>query len=68
MKEEVIAIQRKNIGMGHIRRRLRLGEMKCFQEDTDGVLWFRNRLVLLKKFELHCKIMYEAHCKVCGRV
>jgi hypothetical protein len=30
IKEEVIAIQKMDVGMGHIRRRLKLGEVKCF--------------------------------------
>jgi hypothetical protein len=51
-----------DVGMGHIRRRLQLGEAKCFHEDVDGVLWFRNRLVVPKDFELCQKIMDEAHC------
>jgi hypothetical protein len=38
IKEEVITAQRTDIGMGYIRRRLRLGEVKCFCEDVDGVL------------------------------
>jgi hypothetical protein len=62
IKEEVIAVQKTNIGMGHIRRRLRLGEAKCFHEDTDGVLWFKNHLGVLKDFELRRKIIDEAHC------
>jgi hypothetical protein len=62
IKDEVIASQRTNIGMGHIRRRLRLGEVKCFHEDVHGVLWFKNCLVVPKDFELRCKIMDEAHC------
>jgi hypothetical protein len=48
--------------MGQIRRRLRLGKVKCFHEDVDGVLWFKNCLVVLKDFELRHKIMDEAHC------
>jgi hypothetical protein len=50
-----------DVGMGHIRRRLRLGEVKCFHEDTDGVLCFNNCLVDPKEFELYRKIMNEAH-------
>jgi hypothetical protein len=34
---------------------------QCFHEDADGVLWFKNRLVVPKDFELHQKIMDEAH-------
>jgi hypothetical protein len=48
--------------MGHIERRLKLGEAKCFHMDVDGVLWFKNRPVVLKDFELRQKIMDETHC------
>jgi hypothetical protein len=48
--------------MGHIQRRLELGEVTCFHEDVDGVLWFKNRLVIPKDFKLYHKIMDEAHC------
>jgi hypothetical protein len=61
IKEDVIAAQRTNVGMSHLRQRLELGEAQCFQQDTDGVLWFKDRLVVLKDFELHRKIMDEAH-------
>jgi hypothetical protein len=48
--------------MGQIRQRLELGEAQCFQQDDDGVLWFKDCLVVPKDFELHRKIMDEAHC------
>jgi hypothetical protein len=48
--------------MDHLRRRLELGEAQCFRQDVDGVLWFKDRLVVLKDFELRRKIMDEAHC------
>jgi hypothetical protein len=35
--------------------------VKCFREDVDGVLWFKDRLVVPKDFELRRKIMDEAH-------
>jgi hypothetical protein len=50
IKEEVIAVQKMNVGMGHIRRRLMLGKVKCFHEDADGVLLFKNCLVVPKDF------------------
>jgi hypothetical protein len=59
--KEVIAAQKTDIGMGHIQRMPQLGEAQCFWEDADGVLWFNNRLVVPKDFELHRKIMNEAH-------
>jgi hypothetical protein len=35
---------------------------KLFQQDANGVMWFKDRLVVLKDFELRHKIMDEAHC------
>jgi hypothetical protein len=52
IKEDVIAAQRTDVGMGHLRQRLELGEVQ----------WFKDRLVVPKDFELHRKIMDEAHC------
>jgi hypothetical protein len=62
IKEDVIAGQRTDVGMGHIRQRLESGEVQCFRQDVDGVLWFKDRLVVPKDFELRRKIMDEAHC------
>jgi hypothetical protein len=62
IKEDVIATQRTSIGMGHLCGRLELGEAQCFQQDADGVLWFKDCLVVPKDFELRRKIMDEAHC------
>jgi hypothetical protein len=42
--------------------KIRVGEAQCFRQDTEGVLGFKDRLVVLKDFELHRKIMDEAHC------
>jgi hypothetical protein len=62
IKEDVIAGQRTDVGMGHLRRRLELGEAQCFRQDANGVQWFKDHLVVLKDFELHRKIMDEVHC------
>jgi hypothetical protein len=62
IKEEVIAAQKMDVGMGHIWRRMQLAEAQCFGEDADGVLWFKNHLVAPKDFQLHRKIMDETHC------
>ena len=47
------------------RIRQRLGEsdprVACFQLDGEGVLWFKNRLVVPKDFELRRLILDEAH-------
>jgi hypothetical protein len=62
IKEDIIATQRMDVGMGHIRQRIELGEAQCFRQDVDGVLWFKDCLVVPKDLELHCKIMDEARC------
>jgi hypothetical protein len=61
IKEDTIAAQRTDVGMGHLHQRLELGEAQCFRQDVDGVLWFKDHLMVLKDFELHRKIMDEAH-------
>ena len=47
------------------RIRQRLGEsdprVACFQLDGEGVLWFKNRLVVPKDLELRKQILDEAH-------
>jgi hypothetical protein len=62
IKEDGIAAQRTDVEMGHIRRRLELGEAQCFRQDAIGILWFKDRLVVPKNFKLHHKIMDETHC------
>jgi hypothetical protein len=44
--------------MGHIKKRMQEGVLKvaCFCEDVEGTIWFKERLVVLKK-----KILDEAH-------
>jgi hypothetical protein len=51
-----------DVGMNHLCERLESGEAQCFRQYVDGVLWFKDHLVVLKDFELHHKIMDEAHC------
>ena len=52
LREQIIAAQRKDKGIAHIKRRLKDGEDLCFKQDQDGVLWFKNRLVVPKNLEL----------------
>jgi uncharacterized protein (UPF0128 family) len=50
-------------GMTHIRRMMREGDPKInyFREDAEGILWFKDRLVVLKKEMLQKKVLDEAH-------
>jgi hypothetical protein len=49
--------------MGHIKLRMQECDPKVayFCEDVEGTLWFKERLVVLKKEALKKKILDEAH-------
>jgi hypothetical protein len=63
LRGEIIVAQRNDEGMGHIKRRIQEGDLKvaCFREDADGVVWFKDRLVVPKEAALKKKILDEAH-------
>jgi hypothetical protein len=63
LRAEIIAAQKNDKGMGHIRRRLLEGDLNvaCFCEDAEGTLWFKERLVVPKTEALKKKILDEAH-------
>jgi hypothetical protein len=63
LKAEIIAAQKDDDGMGHIKRRMREGDPKvsCFREDAEGAIWFKERLVVPRREALKKKIMDEAH-------
>jgi hypothetical protein len=58
----IVATQKDDEGMGHIRRRMREGDPKVasFREDTEGTLWFKERLVEPRREVLKKKILDEA--------
>ena len=49
--------------MNEIRQRLVENDtrVECFHQDEDGVLWFKNRLVVPKDLELRKQLLDEAH-------
>jgi hypothetical protein len=63
LKAEIVAAQKDDEGMGHIRRRMREGDPKvtCFYEDAEGTLWFKGRLVVPRRESLKKMILDEAH-------
>jgi hypothetical protein len=63
LKDEIIAAQKDDEGMGHIRRRMREGDPKvaCFREDAERTLWFKKRLVVPRREVLKKKILDESH-------
>ncbi|WVZ97577.1 hypothetical protein U9M48_043103, partial [Paspalum notatum var. saurae] len=61
IKDQIIAAQKQDKGMAHIRDRIDDKKKACFKLDEEGVLWFKNRLVVPKDMELRKKILDEAH-------
>ncbi|WVZ97174.1 hypothetical protein U9M48_042729, partial [Paspalum notatum var. saurae] len=61
IKNQIIAAQKQDKGMAHIREGLDEKKRACFTLDDQGVLWFKNRLVVPKDMELRKKILDEAH-------
>jgi hypothetical protein len=63
LRGEIIASQKNDSGMAHIKRRIQEGDPKvaCFCEEAESTLWFKDRLVVPKKEALIGKILDEAH-------
>jgi hypothetical protein len=63
LRAEIIATQKDDEGMGHIKRRMREGDpmVTCFHEDAEGTLWFMERLVVIKREALKKRILDEDH-------
>src|SRR6266498_4687981 len=60
LRDRIVAAQRNDKGIAHIKRRFKNGEELCFSQDQDGVIWFKNRLVVPKNLELRKQILDEA--------
>ncbi|WVZ81149.1 hypothetical protein U9M48_028562, partial [Paspalum notatum var. saurae] len=61
VRDEIIKAQKKDKGLAHIREGIDEKKKACFKLDEEGVLWFKNRLVVPKDMELKKKILDEAH-------
>jgi hypothetical protein len=63
LRDEIIAAQKNDESIGHIRRRMQEGDPKvtCFRKDAEGTLCFKERLVVPKREALKKKILDEAH-------
>jgi hypothetical protein len=57
LKSRIIELQKTNIGIFHIKRKMKEQETKHFRVDEEGVLWFKDRLVVPKDRELRNHIM-----------
>jgi hypothetical protein len=63
LRSEIVAAQKDDEGIDHIKRRMRDGEPKVawFREDAEGTLWFKKRLIVPRREALKKKILDEAH-------
>ncbi|WVZ80655.1 hypothetical protein U9M48_028113 [Paspalum notatum var. saurae] len=61
IKDQITEAQKKDKGMAHIRDGINEKKKYCFKLDEEGVLWFKNRLVVPKDMELRMKILDGAH-------
>jgi hypothetical protein len=63
LRDEIIAAQKNDEGMAHIKRRMQEGDLKVnyFREDAEGTQWFKDRIVVPKKKALNKKILDEVH-------
>jgi hypothetical protein len=62
LRANIIAAQKDEEGIGHIKRRMREGDLKvvCFHEDAEGT-HFKERLVVPERESLKKRILDEAH-------
>ena len=63
LRDLIIAAQKKDKGVKETQRRISVGDPKVsyFHQDSENVLWFKNRLAVPKDFELRKQILDEAH-------
>ena len=63
LRDQIVDAQKNNAGMENIRQRLMENDPRaaCFHQDSEGVLWFDNHLVIPKDLELRKRILDEAH-------
>jgi hypothetical protein len=65
LRRQIIELQKADVGVFHIKRKIKEQETKYFRVDDKGILWFSDRLVIPKDKELRNQIMAEAHsCKL----
>jgi hypothetical protein len=61
IQQKIIDAQRTNKGMKDIHEKMEAGKATCFRKDNQGMLWFKDRIVVPKDAELRQQILDEAH-------
>jgi len=61
LRNRVIELQQRDVGIHHIKRKMKEEETKHFRVDDNRILWFKDRLVVPKDRELRNQILSKAH-------
>jgi hypothetical protein len=59
--QRIIDAQRTDKGMNCIREKMEADKAKCFRKEDQGVIWFKDRIVVPKDTEVRQQILDEAH-------
>jgi hypothetical protein len=59
--QRIVDAQRTDKGMKHIHEKMEADKAKCFGKDDQGLIWFKDSIVLPKDAEVRQQILDEAH-------
>jgi hypothetical protein len=59
--QRIIDAQRTDKGMNYIHEKMEAGKANCFRKDNQGVIWFKDRIVVPNDAEVCQQILDEAH-------
>jgi hypothetical protein len=61
LQQKIVDAQKVDKGMKHIQQKMEAGKATCLRKDDQGVLWFKDIIVLPKDTEFRQQILDEAH-------
>jgi hypothetical protein len=61
LMQRIIDTQRMDKGMKYIHEKMEADKANCFRKDNQGVIWFKDRIVVPKDVEVRQQILDEAH-------
>jgi hypothetical protein len=59
--QSIIDVQGTDKGMKYIHEKMEVGKANCFRKDDQGVIWFKDCIVVPKDAVVHQQILDEAH-------
>jgi hypothetical protein len=59
--QRIIDAQKTDKGMKYIHEKMEADKANCFRKDNQGVIWFKDRIVVPKDVEVCQQILDEAH-------